>query len=186
MERIKRNAIYYTNGSNQNIWCEKCFTKLKDNESIILDDGSETYRSRLHQAKNDANPEETWVRCDECHANVHQICALTGDRIRNPDQKWFCPKCDLKNRESGVLRPARFDRRAEDLQQCEMSDFMEKGVLNNLDKAYELKSNEMNVPLEEIEKAKGISIRVLSHITKKHAVRDEVRFCPGPSELFFM
>jgi hypothetical protein len=67
-----------------------------------------------------------------------------------------------------------------------MSDFMEKGVLNNLDKAYELKSNEMNVPLEEIEKAKGISIRVLSHITKKHAVRDEVRFCPGPSELFFM
>ena len=175
MERIKRNALYYTNGSNQNIWCEKCFPKLKDNESIILDDGSETCKSRLHQVKNDANPEEAWVRCDGCNASVHQICALTGDRIRNPHEKWFCPICDLKNRKDFFLRPAKFARRAEDLPHCEMSDFLEKRVVINLEKAYESKSKEMNIPLHEIEKAKGLSIRVLSHITKKHAVRDEVR-----------
>ena len=174
MERIKRNALYYTSGSTQNIWCEKCFAKLKENESIILDDGSETCRSRLQQVKNDANPEEVWVRCDGCHANVHQICALTGDRIRNPSEKWYCPICDLKHRKDFFLRPAKFGRRADDLPHCEMSDFLEKGVEDALEKAYTSKSTEMNIPLREIEKAKGLSIRVLSHITKKHAVRDEV------------
>jgi E1A/CREB-binding protein len=178
MERIKRNATYYTTGSNQNIWCEKCFAKFKESESITLDDGTETSSSRLHQAKNDANPEETWVRCDGCHANVHQICALTGDRIRNPDEKWFCPKCDLRNREDSFLPPSKFERRADDLQRCDMSDFMEEGLRKILEKAYELKSKEMQIPLEEIEKAHGLAIRVLSHITKKHAVRDEVRLRP--------
>lgn len=180
MERIKRNAIYYTNGSRQNIWCEKCFGKIKDNESIVLDDGTETNRSSLYQAKNTSSPEETWVRCDACHASVHQICALTSDRIRNPNEKWFCPKCDLKQRKDFFLRPAKFERRAEDLQRCAMSDFIERGVTDNLEKAYELKSKEMNVPLGEIEKAKGLSIRVLSHITKNHAVRDEVRLARFP------
>lgn len=174
-QKIKRNAIYYTKGSQQNIWCGKCYGKLKENESIILDDGSETRKSRLHEVKNNSNPEETWVRCDDCKANVHQVCALTNDRIRNPDEKFFCPKCDLKNRKSLDLRPSKFDRRAEDLPKCEMSDFMEEGLFKNLKAAYESKAKQMDIPVEEVEKAEGIYIRVLSHITKKHTVRDEVR-----------
>lgn len=175
MQKIKRNAIYYTKGSHQNIWCVKCYSKLKENEVIILDDGSETRKSRLHEEKNDSNPEETWVRCDGCEANVHQVCALTSDRIRNPEEKFLCPKCDLKNRKGFDLRPARYNRRAEDLQKCEMSDDMEAGLLKTLEAAYESKAKEMKIPLEEVEKATGICIRVLSHITKKHGVRDEVR-----------
>ena len=65
--------MYYTNGSHQNVWCVKCYSKLKENETIILDDGSEIRKSRLYEAKNDSNPEETWVRCDGCNENVHQI-----------------------------------------------------------------------------------------------------------------
>ena len=140
----------------------------------MLDDGSETRKSRLQEVKNNSNPEETWVRCDGCKANVHQVCALTNDRIRNPEQKFFCPKCDLMNRKGFDLAPSRFHRRAEDLQKCEMSDFMEEGLAKSLKVAYESKAKEMNIPIEEIEKVEGIVIRVLSHITKKHTVRDEV------------
>lgn len=173
-QKIKRNALYYTKGSQQNIWCERCYSKLKENESIMLDDGSETRKARLHEVKNNSNPEETWVRCDDCKVDVHQVCALTNDRIRNPEEKFFCPKCDLKNRRGLYLKPSKFNRRAEDLEKCEMSDFMEEGLLKNLKTAYECRAKEMNVPVEEVEKAEGIFIRVLSHITKKHTVRDEV------------
>lgn len=176
MQKIKRNAIYYTKGSHQNIWCVRCYSKLKENESIMLDDGTETRKSRLHEAKNDSNPEETWVRCDGCKANVHQVCALTSDRIRNPEEKFFCPKCDLKNREGFDLEPVPYNRRAKDLQRCEMSNELEAGVIKCLEAAYESKAKELNIPFEEVEKAEGLSIRVLSHITKKHGVRDEVGF----------
>lgn len=176
MQQIKRNALYYTKGSKQNIWCDKCYAKLKDGETIMLEDGSETRKSRLHEAKNDSNPEETWVRCDDCKANVHQICALTSDRIRCVEEKWFCPKCELKNRNDFFLRPRKFSKTAENLQRCETSDFIEIGVHKNLEKAYRIKAEEANCPVEDIEKANGLSIRVLSHIATKHSVRDEVRY----------
>ena len=167
--------MYYTNGSHQNIWCGKCYSKLKDNDTIILDDGSETKKSRLYEAKNDSNPEETWVRCDGCKANVHQICALTSDRIRDPSRKFLCPKCDLKSRSGMEPKVVKYNLRADDLQRCEMSDSMEEGLTKILQQAYELKAKQLQIPIDEIEKAEGLSIRVLSHITKKQPVRDEVR-----------
>lgn len=166
--------MYYTNGSHQNIWCGKCYSKLKDNDTIILDDGSETRKSRLYEAKNDSNPEETWVRCDGCEANVHQICALTSDRIRDPSRKFLCPKCDLKSRSGMEPKLAKYYLRAEDLQRCEMSDSMEKGLALILQHAYELKAKQLQIPIDDVEKAEGLFIRVLSHITKKQPVRDEM------------
>ena len=179
MQKIKRNSTYYTKGSQQNIWCDKCYSKLKESETIMLDDGTETRKSRLHEARHDSLPEETWVTCDGCQSRVHQMCALTSDRIRKPGTKFFCPKCNLKNRKGMDLAPAKNTQRAQDLQKCEMSVFVEEGVLKALEKAYDARATSLGVPVSEVEKCDGITIRVLSHIEKKHTIRDEVRKCVG-------
>ena len=87
MQRIRRNAFYYTDPSKQNHWCTPCYGLLKDAEPVALDDGSEVSKSSLQKYKNDALPEEAWVQCDDCHEWVHQICALStvgGIRPRPP------------------------------------------------------------------------------------------------------
>jgi hypothetical protein len=177
MQRIKRNATYYAVGSQQNCWCEKCYLKLRDNEGLMLDDGSETKKARLQRAKHDSLPEETWAQCEGCKCRVHQICALTNDRIRKINSTFLCPKCDLKNRQYPE-QTAKYTSHARDLQKCKMSDSMEEGLQKTLAAAYEAKANELGVSIDEVDKAEGLSIRVLSHIEKKHTIRDEVSlFC---------
>ena len=64
--------------------------------------------------------------------------------------------------------------RAQDLPTCQMSDSMEEGLQETLARAYEAKAEELGVELDDVEKAKGLTIRVMSHIVKKHTVRDLV------------
>lgn len=73
MQRIKRNAPYFTDRTKQNHWCDSCFAVLEPGEPIILDDGTEVLKRELQEFKNDALPEEGWVNCDECHSWVHQV-----------------------------------------------------------------------------------------------------------------
>jgi E1A/CREB-binding protein len=146
---------------------------MKENEVITLDDGSITGKSKLLPAKHDSLPAESWIQCDDCKAHVHQICALYNGRLTKSKTKFWCPKCILKNRAYGE-KPALYKNHACDLSTCKMSDSMENGLQQTLSKAYEVRASKLGVPIDEVEKAEGLSIRVLSHIKKKHTVRDLV------------
>jgi hypothetical protein len=58
-----------------------------------------------------------------------------------------------------------------------MSDFMEDGLQKTLNKAYSKAATVEGKSLADIEKATGLCVRVLSHVRKKHRVRDEVSAC---------
>lgn len=173
IERIKRNATYYTYGSNQNCWCQDCYGSFKPNQIITLDDGSEIMKSRLMRSKHDSLPEEGWVECDQCKSRVHQICALHNSRMSKPNSIFWCPDC-VESKTCVDESPNMDALGAKDLPTCTMSDFMEKGLQKSLTAAYEGKAKATNVRIDDIEKANGLCIRVLSHVEKKHVVRDEV------------
>ncbi|KAL3942048.1 MAG: hypothetical protein SGARI_000393 [Bacillariaceae sp.] len=138
----------------------------------MLDDGSEIKKSRLISAKHDSLPEEAFVQCNDCHARVHHICALFNSRKAKSKDQFRCPKCVLVRR---LVEPSQVAETAKNLPSCKMSDFMETGLSNALSKAYEERALELGIDIADVEKVKGISVRVVSHVKKKHAVRDEVR-----------
>lgn len=76
MQRIKRNAAYFTDRTKQNHWCDVCFAQLDPNQGILLDDGTKVFKKELQELKNDALPEEGWVNCDDCRSWVHQVCSM--------------------------------------------------------------------------------------------------------------
>jgi hypothetical protein len=168
--RIQRNATYYSYGSNQNCWCEQCYRKLSDSKVITLDDGGEILKSRLLPSRHDSLPEEVWIECDECHSRVHQICALYNGRMSKPNSVFWCPTCVRKNEG----KPREIPNRAVHLPKCSMSDFMEAGLQKTLATAYKKKAVETGCSIDDLQKAEGLCIRVISHIEKKHVVREEV------------
>lgn len=172
MSRVKRNAIYYADAKQQNFWCKPCYSQLKPSELIMLDDGSEIKKSRLFSAKHDSLPVEAFIECSDCHARVHHVCALFNSRRATSKDQFRCPKCVMVQR---VVEPKTVFESAKDLPRCKMSDFMEKGLLDALAIAYKQWASELEVDVAEVEKVKGLCVRVMSHVKKKHAVRDEVR-----------
>jgi len=177
MQKIRRNSYYYTAGSksNANHWCVNCHGLLKDDETIMLDDGTEVRKDDLQKVKNDSMPEEAWVQCDKCDSWVHQICALFNGRKNKSAASYSCPKCDLAKLSSpgSKLAPEPL-KAAADLPHCKMSLAIERGLENHLEKAYLQRANDSDVPLEKIEKVEGITVRVISNMEKTHVVRDEM------------
>ena len=149
---------------------------MKDNEVITLDDGSITGKSKLVPEKHDSLPEEAWIQCDDCKGHVHQVCALYNSRKNRSKSTFWCPRCVLKNRESEKEIPEH-NNRARDLPTCKMSDSMEQGLLKTLEEAYKSRASKLKIDSSKVEKADGLCIRVLSHIVKKHTVRDLVSLC---------
>jgi E1A/CREB-binding protein len=174
MSRIKRNAIYYTDAKNQNFWCKPCHSQLKSQESIMLDDGSEIKKSKLLQARNDSLPEESFIECNDCKGKVHHVCALYNGRKARAREIFRCPKCILVHRPADQEPPKPSKESAKELPRCKMSDSMEEGLAGALESAYEKVAVEMGVDVAEVDKAQGLSIRIISNVLKKHAVRDEV------------
>lgn len=177
MQKIRRNSYYYTAGSKSNAsqWCLNCYGLLKDDETIMLDDGTEVRKKDLHKLKNDSMPEEAWVQCDTCDSWVHQICALFNGRKNKSAASYSCPKCDLaKLSVPGSRLAAKPLKVAADLPHCKMSLAIEKGLENHLEKAYMQRAVDTDVPLEKVEKVEGITVRVISNMEKTHVVRDEV------------
>lgn len=176
MQKIRRNAYYFTAGAS-NQWCVNCFGLLTDDEPLMLDDGTEVHKKDLRKVKNDANPEEAWVQCDTCDSWVHQICALFNGRKNKSAASYLCPKCHLGRLISGETKvPEERMKGAKDLPHTKMSFAIEKGLENHLRKAYEQRAGDLGVALEEVEKAHGLTVRVISNIEKNHMVRDEVRY----------
>lgn len=176
MQRIRRNATYYTDGTKQNTWCSSCFSDLDENDKIVLEDGNETRKSDLKKLKNDALPEEAWVQCDECNGWVHQICALFNGRRNKNTAAYRCPKCHIKNMpdEEPVDTQSRV-KVAKDLPHCKLSEDIENGLNRILGKAYQDRATELGFDVSAVEKAEGLSVRVISNMGKTHVVRDEVR-----------
>jgi len=175
MQRIRRNATYYTDHTKLNHWCASCFADLDGKELILLEDGSEVQKSALQKFKNDGLPEEAWVQCDECNGWVHQICALFNGRRNKNAAAYRCPKCHIKKGRQGELSKTETHVKvAKDLPHCKMSTAIEKGLHKALASAYEDRAMELGVDVSEVEKAEGLFVRVVSNMEKKHVVRDEV------------
>lgn len=173
MSRIKRKAVYYRDTKNQNFWCKSCYIELKPNHLIMLDDGGEVRKSSLLSAKHDALPAEVFLECYDCRGKVHKICALANSRKIKSRDVFRCPKCILVRRPAG-LTVAENPESAKNLRRCKMSDFMEAGLLKALDAAHLKAASEDGKCVDDIEKPQGLCVRVMSHVRKKHTVRDEV------------
>jgi E1A/CREB-binding protein len=191
LERIKRNASYYTDRTKQNHWCEPCYDLLKAEEPVLLDDGTKIRKVELQIYKNDALAEEKWVNCDECKSWVHQVCALFNDRMNRSDAKYRCPNCELRKKTNENLSsdtafitsipPKRPDslKSAAELPSCKMTDAIEAGLAVSLEQAYQSRAGELRVSYSAVEKVEGVlSVRVLSDVERKHVVGEKVRlFC---------
>lgn len=175
MQRIRRSATYYTDHSKSNHWCAPCFTLLRESDPILLDDGKEIRKKDLQKLKNDALPEEAWVQCDECLGWVHQICALFNGRKNKTAATYTCPKCHIEKAGRGESDTwSQTMKGAKDLPHCKMSEAIENGLQMKLEKAYRETARKRGVSVDELEKAEGLSIRVVANMDKKHLVRDEM------------
>jgi E1A/CREB-binding protein len=177
MQRIKRNAAYFTDRTKQNHWCEPCFNLLDSEKLIPLDDGSEVMKRDLQEFKNDALPEEGWVNCDTCQSWVHQVCALFNGRTNKSTARFTCPTCylNIPTSEESRENARKIVKGADDLPRCKMSDVLERGLHDALRVAYQIRSTELGVAVEDVEKAEGLCVRVLSNVEKKNVVGEKVR-----------
>lgn len=177
MQKICRNATYYTDRFKQNLWCEQCYNNLDgdDEKPVQLDDGRETKKSLLLKMKNDSMPEEAWVQCDDCHDWNHQICALFNG-TNSKSGSYTCPKCYIKDRQkNNTIEPCCVIKDAKDLPHCHLSTSIEDGLLKTLLKAYKKVAEDRGCKLSQVEKAEGLTVRVVSSLEKKHKVREEMR-----------
>lgn len=173
MQKIRRYAAYYTDRFKQNHWCERCYNKLKEDEKLKLDDGKETKKSYLIKLKNDESPEESWVQCRGCHGWCHDICALfNGTQKSKESSTYMCPQCHLKDLANRPV--ATSVKSASDLPHCNLSRSVEDGLLKTLAKEYEKVAVDRGCTVAQVEKAEGLSVRVVSSLEKKHIVRDGV------------
>lgn len=175
MQKIRRNAIYYTDRTKQNHWCASCYLDLVENDPIVLEDGNEVRKDALQKLKNDDLPEESWVQCDECNGWVHQICALFNGRRNKSSTAYICPKCHIEKAPQGeTIEVEKRVKVAKDLPHCRMSAEIENGLNRILMNAYEDRAKELGIDVSGVEKAEGLSVRVISNMEKNHLVRDEV------------
>lgn len=174
MQRIRRNATYYTDISKQNNWCLSCYTSMKDDEQITLDDGKEIGKNDLQKLKNDALAEEAWVQCDGCFNWVHQICALFNGRKNKTSASYTCPKCHMTKLKSNtqMKKIAVPFKNATDLPHCSLSRCLELGVSQALENEYLKRARVKGCSVDEIDKVDKLSVRVISNMEKKHFVRE--------------
>lgn len=188
MQKIRRNANYYTDRNKQNFWCERCYGGLKETDPIQLDDGKETKKKLLVKLKNDVTPEESWIQCEECKSWAHQICALFNPKQAS-NAAFTCPKCHLKKdlKRKGCKVSNAFSG-ARELPKCQLSDGIEEGLAKALLKAYEQVAIERGCTVSQVEKAENLIVRVVSNLQKKHKVREEVSkisHCPRVKLVLF-
>ena len=181
MQKIRRNGFYYTDQDRQNHWCDRCYSGLKEHETIQLDDGREVKKSLLVRMKNDLTPEEQWVQCDTCHEWCHQICALFNGNRNQSSSTFSCPKCVVakSKKERNEKIDSSLFKDASALPECKLSRAIESGLFETLSEEYAKIANQRRCDLSQVEKADGLCVRVVLSLEKKHKVREEVSsiFC---------
>jgi E1A/CREB-binding protein len=126
-KRIRRNSHFYVGGNGQYFWCNQCHNELDGSIPIELGDIS-IMKNDLKKKKNDEVHEESWVQCDECESWIHQICGLFNTRQnKEHHSKYFCPKCLIRRRKSGVP-PSPRPPSAADLPRTKLSEYLERHI----------------------------------------------------------
>ena len=177
MQRIKRDATYYTDSSKSNYWCQDCFALLDEEKKVELEDGTEINKRNLIERKNDSQPEEGWVNCDDCHSWVHQICALYNGRHDQANAKFSCPNCLLRNMptDDPLVSDNRLLKGADCLPRSLLSDSIETGLAKSLNAAYLQRAKELKVSIEDVEKCAPLTVRVISSVRKTHDVGTKMK-----------
>ncbi|MCO5595257.1 hypothetical protein L7F22_049297 [Adiantum nelumboides] len=171
--RIKRNAVYHTSGSGDNmvIFCGPCYSAIRSD--TVESDGVKVQKSSLEKKRNDEQRVEAWVECDKCKKWQHQICGLFNARINKERSVYVCPECCITEIERGerVPRAANSVLGAKDLPRTMLSDFVEERLARKLDDERAERAKASGKCLNEVPKAQGLVVRVISSVDKRMEVK---------------
>jgi hypothetical protein len=178
-QRIRRNAVFYSNSANTYHWCSLCFNSLKENEVLRLPDCTITKSElALNKKKHIEESHEGWVECEGgCKRWVHQICSLFNNRRNvSDDVSYVCPLCLQEKRRRApteeIVATSNKKMKASDLPVTTLSEFLEKRIYKRLELAYEESAQKLNVDVSSVEKCPPLTLRQVSCVDKLQQVRD--------------
>lgn len=101
---------------------------------------------------------------------------MFNGRTNKSNARFTCPNCCIVSPSSEESRDKakKVVKGADDLPRSKMSDEIEKGLLDALHTAYTTRSMELGVSYDDIEKANGLCVRVLSNVEKKNLVGERM------------
>ena len=180
-QRIRRNAVFFSNNTNTYHWCNPCFNNLKEGEVVRLPDCtvSKTELSR-NKKKHTEESDEGWVQCDGgCSRWVHQVCSLFNARRNISDEvSYVCPLCIQKERTAHpdklIVQPTTKKMSAIDLPLTILSEFLEKRIYKRLNLAYKESAQRLGISENDVEKCPRLTLRQVSCLEKNHNVREGV------------
>ena len=117
-----------------------------------------------------------------------KVCALFNGRTNKSNARFTCPNCCIAAplSEESRDKAKHVVKSAENLPRCKMSDELEKGLHDSLYTAYAARSLELGVAFDDVEKAGGLCVRVLSNVEKTNLVGEKMlqryKFKEYPSE----
>jgi E1A/CREB-binding protein len=143
---IRVNADFWTEGADRFHWCQRCYEQLQG--PIVVVNSTVLRKADLIKKRNNEEPEESWVQCDQCKYWVHQICGLYCSEDRESEVKYFCPNCTLARRQEGLVpTPAEPGLAAVRLRHTELSEVLERRIRTVLEAGpWERATGESEVP----------------------------------------
>jgi len=179
-QRIRRNAVYYSNFANSYHWCGPCFGAMKETDVSRQPDCVITKAELMkNKKKHTDESDEGWVMCECCQRWTHQVCALFNMRRNTGDDvSYVCPLClqdkRRRNPELTIVAPTIKKMRADDLPVTILSQFLEKRIQKRLSIAYRENAAKLGVSEHDVEKCPQLTLRQVSCQDKLHTVREGV------------
>ncbi|CAI9783593.1 unnamed protein product [Fraxinus pennsylvanica] len=172
--RIKRNAMYYTNGAGdtRHCFCIPCYNEARGDTIAV--DGPSIQKAKMEKKKNDEETEEWWVQCDNCEAWQHQICALFNGRRNDGGQAdYTCPNCYVAEVKRGERMPLPQNSvlGAKDLPRTILSDHIEQRLFRRLKQERQDRARLLGKSFDEVPGAEALVVRVVSSVDKKLEVK---------------
>lgn len=166
--RIKRTYYCSSDGKEaHHSFCLLCYKESRGGSVKI--NGAAISKSKLMKRGNNEEHEEPWVQCDRCEGWQHQICALFNDKIDLEGRaKYICPKCYLKDVETGKHKPLALTAfAAKDLPRSKLSDHIEQRLFGRLKQERQARANMEKKNIEEVIGAENLVVRVVSSVNKQ-------------------
>ncbi|KAJ3692449.1 hypothetical protein LUZ60_012799 [Juncus effusus] len=150
--------------------CSRCYNTSGECVKLKVKDMLKSgFKKQMNYAETDADS-EWWVQCSKCDAWQHQVCALFNGRRKEANAEYTCANCFLKeveNRESETLTldPVRV-LGAQDLPKTELSDHVEKWLLDRLETEREERASNLMKEVQEVPGVEGLCVRVVSCVDR--------------------